>query len=326
MKDFILVLTNSQDGCHSDVVIAKLKSRGQNVFRFDVDKIAQGEVKINYSAGVRGVDCRLSCFDQELSLNDIQSIWYRRPNHFNLQFTDSVQKAYAESETKSFLDGLWEIVPNIFWFNNPKSLERARKKIFQLQLAEKIGFKIPETIVTNDSEKVKEFFYHKKKIVFKAIYHEFLNYADKGFNIPTTLITEQHLEHLDLVTKTPCLFQKFIDKAYELRVTVVGEKFFPIKIDSQKNPQTVVDWRNPEFIDKLKYELVDLPDGIIGKCAAMMKELNLVFGAFDFVIDKNDQWYFLEINPNGQWYWLEDLTGVLISDAIVDILINRPSG
>ena len=54
-----------------------------------------------------------------------------------------------------------------------------------------------------------------------------------------------------------------------------------------------------------------------------MKHFNLEFGAFDFILSKSGELYFLEVNPNGQWYWLEDLTGVLISDAIADILINK---
>lgn len=32
---------------------------------------------------------------------------------------------------------------------------------------------------------------------------------------------------------------------------------------------------------------------------------------------------FLEINPNGQYLWIEDETGLPITDAICDLLLER---
>ncbi|MBI4993557.1 hypothetical protein HZC33_01175 [Candidatus Wolfebacteria bacterium] len=321
MKEAILILTNSEDGKHTDVVLEKLQQADQNVFRFDSDRFANGEIIIDFENNHRRCEFAMYSHDQVINSRNIKSVWYRRPNHFNLQIQDLVQRNYAEQEIKNLLDGLWTMVPDIFWLSNPKSLEQARKKLFQLKLARELGFLIPETIVTNDPNRVHEFFKtYNGKIVFKAFYHEFLNYGDRAFNIPTTLITEKHLEKLELVKKMPCLFQEFIDKKYELRITVVGQKIFPVKIYSQENSQTTVDWRNPEFINKLRYEVVSIPEALVKTCLTMLNELELSFGAFDFVVDKIGEIFFLEINPNGQWYWMESQTNVPISDAIVDIL------
>jgi D-alanine-D-alanine ligase-like ATP-grasp enzyme len=79
---------------------------------------------------------------------------------------------------------------------------------------------------------------------------------------------------------------------------------------------TIVDWRNPLCIDKLDYSVTTLDPPIELFCLEMLRELGLQFGAFDFIVDKEGELYFLEVNPNGQWYWLEDMAGVLISDAI----------
>jgi glutathione synthase/RimK-type ligase-like ATP-grasp enzyme len=181
--------------------------------------------------------------------------------------------------------------------------------------------RIPKTIITNDPEKVRTF--HgtcPKGMIFKAVNLEFLNYGEKSYNIPTTLITADHLRKIDLVRRSPAIFQELIVKDYELRVTVVGKKVFPVKIDSQKNPLTIVDWRNPLCIDKLDYSVTTLDPRIELFCLEMLRTLRLQFGAFDFIVDKEGNLYFLEVNPNGQWYWLEDMAGALISDAIVDIL------
>lgn len=321
MKNAVLVLTNSEDGKHTDVVIEKLQRANQNVFRFDSDRFANGDIVIDFKTNDHGCGFIMRFNDRILNSQSIKSVWYRRPNHFNLQIKDSIQRRYVEEEMQNLLAGLWAIIPNAFWLSNPRGLEQARKKLFQLKLAREIGFLIPETIVTNSPNRVRKFFKnHNAKIVFKAIYHEFLNYGNNAFNIPTTLITERHLASLELVRKMPALFQKFIEKKYELRVTIVEDKIFAVRIDSQVNPLTVVDWRHPEYIDKLSYVQVKFPRKIANLCLRMLTSLGLVFGAFDFVMSKDGKLYFLEVNPNGQWYWIEDLTGISISSAIANTL------
>lgn len=324
MKNVILVLTNSNDGKHTEIVISKLQELGQNTFRFDTDKLASGELVVDFFANQDNFDFKINYLDEEISLCDIKSIWYRRPNFLNVQIQDLVQKKYAEDEIANFLNGLWiSTEQRVFWLSKLSSLERARRKVFQLQLARELGFKIPRTIITNNPKTAKDFWDScKHRMIFKAIYREFLDYGDKAFNVPTTLLTKEHVSMFNLVKQMPCLFQEFIDKKYELRVTIVGQKIFPVKIDSQKNFQTVIDWRNPEFIDKLHYEIIDFPEALAKNCLTMLNKLDLSFGAFDFAINKTGEILFLEINPNGQWYWLEDLTSAPISDAIVDILVN----
>lgn len=322
MKKIILVLTNSEDGIHSEVVIEKLLKLDEKVFRMDSDRLAKGSIKVLFNSSQLETEFIFEDKGKSVSSKEIKSVWYRRPNLFNFSIKDPIQKIYAEKEILSFLGGLWALLPkDVFWLSNPNSLECSRKKIYQLEMARSFGLKIPKTIISNNPDDVRDFYKTcNGKIIFKAIYHEFLDYGKKTFNIPTTLVTEKHLENLDLIRTLPSLFQEYIEKEYELRVTVVGEKIFVVKIDSQKNPFTMVDWRHPDYIDKLSYTQDEIPNDIANICLKMLKELNLSFGAFDFVVNSKGELFFLEVNPNGQWYWLEDKTGVLISDAITNIL------
>jgi len=48
--------------------------------------------------------------------------------------------------------------------------------------------------------------------------------------------------------------------------------------------------------------------------------VDVVFGAFDFVIEPNGAWRFLECNANGQWLWLEHEVGLSIASALADLL------
>ncbi len=327
MRDTILVLTNTEDGSHTDVVISKLLSQGERVFRFDSDKFSAGEATITFSSSSDDFGkLTIACGGDSVRSEEIKSVWYRRPNHFNLSIRDQVQKDYAEKEIRSFLEGAWSLLEfeeRVFFLSKPSSIEKARKKLLQLKLALTYGMRIPRTVITNNPEEVMAFYEScRSGMIFKAVNHEFLNYGEKSYNIPTTLVTEEHLKNLHLIRRAPAIFQELVPKKYELRVTVVGNKVFPVQIDSQKNPLTVVDWRNPFYIDKLNYEEAVIDSHTERFCLEMLRTLDLKFGAFDFIVDKTDSLYFLEVNPNGQWYWLENLTGVLISDAIASMLKN----
>jgi glutathione synthase/RimK-type ligase-like ATP-grasp enzyme len=325
MRDAILVLTNSEDGEHSQSVISKLLENGERVFRFDSDRFSAGETTIAFSPDS---DESLTIDDGRRSLQrrDVKSIWYRRPNRFNLSIHDSVQREYAEKELRFFLDGAWSLFErdeHVYFLSKPSSIEKARRKLLQLELAKHYGVRIPRTVITNNPQEVLAFNDScPSGIVFKAINHECLDYGETSYNIPTTLMTAEHLKRIDLIKKAPGIFQELIPKECELRVTVVGKRIFPVKIDSQKNPLTIVDWRNPLCIDKLSYTMTTLDRKTETFCHEMLLMLDLQFGAFDFIVDTKGDIYFLEVNPNGQWYWLENMAGALISDAIVDILTN----
>ena len=55
----------------------------------------------------------------------------------------------------------------------------------------------------------------------------------------------------------------------------------------------------------------------------MLMDFQLEFGAFDFIVTNDNQWYFLEVNPNGQWLWLEKILALDISEKIIDLLDGK---
>lgn len=57
--------------------------------------------------------------------------------------------------------------------------------------------------------------------------------------------------------------------------------------------------------------------------STLLAAMGLRFGALDFIVDPDGQWWFLEINPNGQWAWIEDEIGLPISSALADALEGR---
>ena len=44
---------------------------------------------------------------------------------------------------------------------------------------------------------------------------------------------------------------------------------------------------------------------------------------FDLIADKKGNFVFLECNPNGEWAWVEDCTKMPMTNALIDLLINK---
>ena len=117
--------------------------------------------------------------------------------------------------------------------------------------------------------------------------------------------------------QTVCFLQNYVDKLYELRITVCCEDIVACKIDSQiqKDDTGKIDWRQGYGHD-LKHEIVTLPEDIQTFCREFLKRMNLNFGCFDFIVTPENKYVFLECNPNGQWMWIELMTGYDISYMI----------
>jgi len=92
VDNVILVLTNSRDGQHTDVVISKLRQKNQRVFRFDADIFAGGELQLNFCTGRDLFGFEMTGADGMISSTDVKSVWYRRPNSLHLKIKDPVQR------------------------------------------------------------------------------------------------------------------------------------------------------------------------------------------------------------------------------------------
>src|SRR5262249_21476922 len=118
---------------------------------------------------------------------------------------------------------------------------------------------------------------------------------------------------------SPTIFQGYVPKRVELRITVVGERVFPAEIHSQQTQHTKHDWRRYD-LDNTPHFPHDLPCEIRERCVSLVKRLDLCYGAIDMVLTPDGRYVFLEINPSGQYMWIEAQTGLPISAAIADLL------
>jgi len=181
------------------------------------------------------------------------------------------------------------------------------------------GFKIPKTLISNDYNSIQESTKDFNRIIYKPLSY-FIVPPDKVLYSNIMSIGEI-LDNKENIKMAPCIFQNYIDKKYELRITIVGSKIFAVKINSQENELAKYDWRRNQL--NLKYEIIQLDKIMENKILALHNDFKLTYGAYDFIVDKNGDFIFLEVNPAGQWLWFEKELKIDISEQIATELIEK---
>lgn len=312
----LLIITNKKD-ITTDLVVKKLNARGLSFFRFNTEDFASYESNISLIDKSKSF---IKSANKYLNFDSINSVWYRRPklNTFDDNSFSIENKQFIQREVNSFLFSIWAILDKKRWINNPFYLYKAERKAYQLLVAQKVKFNIPETIITNSFEEFNKFILNNEnKVIVKPISHGGYG-TNNEYSIFTIDLEENQYTYSEKDIKiSPFILQSKINKKYDIRVTVFGDTIFAHKIIIQNVDNADIDWRVYNPID-LEYKGIILPDDIKLKIFKFMSFMKLSYGAFDFIIDKNDNWIFIEINPSGQFAWLEIATG----DDLINELIN----
>ncbi|MCG2693861.1 ATP-dependent carboxylate-amine ligase [Candidatus Parcubacteria bacterium] len=256
-------------------------------------------------------------------LRDFSSVWYRRPAdpHISSTVKNSVAREYALEESWNILNALWEGMDWPLWINHPAKIKKAKHKWSQSVVARRIGFMCPRTLVTNNPDEARSFCRMVERAIIKPVFTSHFQ-SENGWNmIYTNPISSEDLRIQD-IELAPATFQEYIPKKIELRVTVVNNKVFACAIESQANSKTKDDWRHYD-LDNTPHHPFNLPSHIKDMCVRIVKHYDLNFGAIDLILTPDNKYYFLELNPNGQWAWIEEMSGLPISSAIIDLLFSR---
>lgn len=255
--------------------------------------------------------------EDPIRLSDCRVIWWRRPQHFVIpsNVTNQSYRQFAYNESHEAFAGLWNAV-NAFWVNPPNNDAVAHHKAYQLNLARDIGLRVPQTLITNNPKDAARFVEHQgaKKTIYKAFSATEQDWRE------TRVLRSEELSVLENVQYAPVIFQEYIDAAYDLRITVVGDKIFPAAIFSQETAYKV-DFRMD--IGNAKIEAVTLPLEVEERLHELMSRLGLIYGAIDMRLTPNGDYVFLEINPAGQWLFIEQKSRQPITLAMATLLASK---
>ena len=319
LKVTVLILAAERDFT-ADRMVAALRERGTPTARVDT---ASFPLKAAFAAEFNGGAWRgvLSAGGRRIALEGLRSIWYRSPSAFQFspELTET-ERHWAMGEAKLGVGGVLAAL-DVRWVNHPNHSADAAYKPLQLGVAARCGLDVPDTLVTNRADTVRRFA-GGGATVAKALGAPAIVEGGGRKTTFTHRLDEADLTDLRGVEHTAHQFQRWVPKAFEARVFVVGDRVFAAAIHAG-NDASYVDWRNDYAA--LRYEPIEPPTGVAAGVVAYCAELGLVYGAFDFVIRPDGRWVFLECNPAGQYGWIEDAVNAPITETIADLLSEEPS-
>ncbi len=316
----ILLITSKED-VTTDFIVQELSQQNTSYYRFNTDEIGKS-IFVNFDFQNSIFELHDEHLNRIINLSQVKSVYFRRPEiDFSNQGLTEGETSFVYAELAYMLEGLYRILNKAFWINKVWSIRQAENKIYQLQLAKEIGFKVPRSLVSNIPAKALEFYKATNQTTIIKPIKSGLVEAHKEEGVIFTSRLQLNETNIERVKSCPVYIQELIVKQADVRVTTVGKQIFPVRIESQDTEDAKVDWRRAR--NPLPHARIDLPRDIIDKCLKLTARLDLTFGAIDFILDEKGNFVFLEINPNGQWAWIEKQTGCHIAKEITNLLIEK---
>ncbi|MFJ3215675.1 ATP-grasp ribosomal peptide maturase [Kitasatospora sp. NPDC086801] len=313
----VLVLTNPHD-VTTDVVLRILAQRRVRVVRLDpgTDLHTGASLTAAYRTGGRRGTLRTP--SRELDLTHVRSVWVRRPSPYEgppeLHGQD---RRFAATQSLWGAGGILASLPGAHYVNHPWHNRAAEYKPAQLASAQRLGFTLPDTLITNDPAEARAFAaQHTGGVVYKPLWNT--SYTVNGTPRTVWVREVEPREITDAVAVCPHLFQATVVKAFDARVTAVGDRLFGLRIASPD-----LDWRRRQNL--MSCTPVTVPPPVARSIAGYLADFRLVYGAFDFAVTPDGSWQFLECNPNGQWAWQPEQVTDAIAQAIANQLEKGPN-
>ncbi len=333
MSESRIAIISDVVDAHVDVIIGKLMASKHEAIRLNSSDIPLGLRLRASTAHSRWQAClRVNANGKEVRLEDVTAVWWRKPRRLGFPAEMGERaRSFAAEEVKHAFGGILATL-DCYWVSRPERIKRASFKVEQLQRAAQHGFEVPDTIVTNDPETARAFYDEQHgKIIYKVLTDPFLGAAKmSAWNADaelepiiaaTTALRPGQREMFDSVELSPCLFQQYVPKHCEYRVTVIADSVFVAQIDSQRSAAGSIDWRN-DYTDAVPYREATLPDEIVERCVSLVRSYGLEFSALDLIHTPDDRFVFLENNPNGQFLFVEErVPSLRMADALVSALV-----
>ncbi|WP_406060902.1 ATP-grasp ribosomal peptide maturase [Streptomyces sp. NBC_01077] len=308
----VLVVTMIDDPT-ADLVIGELHDRGVPVVRLDSGDFP---ATLSFAATLtpHGIEGTLSTLTRTADLSHVRSLYYRRPSGFTFAHLDEQDARFAVTQARYGLGGVLASLPGCLYVNHPHRIGDAEFKPSGLAAAAQCGFRIPPTLVTSEPDTARTFIQAHGPVTYKPLSTPLYQIGGVSCTVEVGEVTVGEID--ERVAGTAHLFQHRVDKVADVRVTVIGQQVFSVRIDSG-----LLDWRTD--YDRITYTVVEPPPGIVDALHRYLDHFGLVFGAFDFAVDGTEGWWFLECNPSGQWAWMEPETGLPMVAAMGDLLERK---
>jgi len=271
-----------------------------------------------------------------INLSEIGAVWYRKGfDWFGGQFPEvriddhSRLTTYLRNMARKENQKLSEYLHYLIAQTVPvlgSAFKSDLNKLITLDLAREVGLKTPECHVVNERQFAADLLGEGREYIAKAmsdgVYLFESEIQRKGyFTYTESLSVDSLANYPDRIP--PSFLQENIDKSYEVRVFYLDGRFFAWAIFSQSNNQTSTDYRKYDSQTPNRVVPYSLPQSLEQKLSDLFQKIGLNTGSVDLMVDRENDYYFLEINPVGQFGALSKLTNYQLEVEIAKWLIEH---
>jgi hypothetical protein len=242
-------------------------------------------------------------------------LWNRqaRAQYEVLDMDDTVPGAISALEHRDRLSWFYAFLDSLSQHcavYHPPSVEmHTHSRLNQLNSAREYGFRVPRTFITNQSGG------------FDLLLRDrpFDHLVAKRFNSTGRVERFPAVEFgggSSLDGSVPYILQEHI-AGRDLRITLIGSQL--VGLETTKGLGQAIDSR--ANIGRIMRE-VEIPNEVGLATMKICQSLSLRLAALDFVVDDNDDWYFLEINLMPQFLFIERATGLPVTEMIARMFLR----
>ncbi|HEY1939105.1 MAG TPA: hypothetical protein VGJ33_14325 [Candidatus Angelobacter sp.] len=235
-------------------------------------------------------------------------IWIRRPLEPKPNPQTSPEDAkFAANEYRCFYHSLMYLLETlpVRVINKYTASRFINNKSVQLLLARACGMNVPRTLMANSPQAVREYFRNNSQRMICKAFSTHIWEKEQGGPVAVTETFELRADMLptdEVLTYAPAIYQELVVKKFDVRMVLLGAAVYSYSLH---NPRGSLDWRQDATQGLLKAEFIVTPPEVEKSVLAFAAESGIACGSFDFAIDHQDRWWFLEVNEGGQFLWLD---------------------
>ncbi len=321
MNHRVLILTELGD-IHAYAVSEALRLKGAEPILWHTSDFPSRSVE---SLAIEGGSMHVDIHGPNLGLVNpqVDVVWHRRPSYVLPEHgLHPADRTFADQECSIFRRSLLTLLaPGAFWVNPLESAVVAGRKAVQQWIATGAGLRTPASLYSNDPGQIRSFLArHGGQAIYKPFRGATWQDETTSYIPYTARLTEECLVTDELLQAVPGIYQELVPKAYELRITIMGQRVFAAKILSQQTETGKVDWR--KSYHELVMQPYELPEVVASACREMLGRMDLVFGCFDLIVTPEGEYVFLEVNEMGQFLFVEYYAGLPLLDAFSEFLLK----
>ena len=358
----ILIVSHAEVDMPSDIVSSWILYLGSDCLRLNGKDLVQNKNSVLITS--RGCREGKGWVSSILDVAKISSVWMRRwiqSDHFRqleVQMSNSALQEISEKESlESMSGGAVSLGAEEVLFSNLRqeiTLQRRNEfkgysqylfeilgaiptlgsrfysggdpnKAVQMRMAQEAGLVIPDTLITNSRDELRDFAAAYPAIICKNISEIATFYYSGRFFITYTTVVTQEL--IDCLPERFYLsiFQEAIDKEFEIRVFYLNGRTYSMAIFSATDPQTSIDFRVYNGNKPNRTVPFKLPAEIERKVIVFMEGVGLVTGSLDLLYSRKGEYVFLEVNPVGQFGMVSMPCNYNLEKAVAEYLIKIAS-